>query len=377
MIKPEKITLARDALWEGLSFHYTGPQVADMAMAAYPEVEDMARLKSVATHEILHLLAQTDIAHAENLIDVLLATDPGLRKHDDGEAFYSFELVGASLMRFRRTLIDLLDLKTLSQDHYLSLFQKVSQFSLYQDKAGIHCMLDTGHLKSLFQHGHLDAFDAVFRVFKAQDLSNSVTIFMGNPKLLAPFYEGRLALHEQVMDEVAKIQELDRFSVQVPTRFFWKDVDILITHLEKKADPVLWKEGLRMGSEVFGLQRYAPLKKAVENGDAFVALKGQVALFLAAKRQGYRFSPDEVRVMLEPVERLAKTIGPGWTKSIPMEIGGGMAEIIDGMDKKEILHGRRAKTLIQSLNELMPNNGWMNFSQQKDRRAILESQLDL
>ena len=132
-----------------------------------------------------------------------------------------------------------------------------------------------------------------------------------------------------------------------------------------------------MGSEVFGLQRYAPLKKAVENGNAFVALKGQVALFLAAKRQGYRFSPDEVRAMLEPVERLAKTIGSDWTKSIPMEIGGGMAEIIDGMDKKEILHGRRAKTLIQSLNELMPNNGWMNFSQQKDRRAILESQLDL
>lgn len=377
MIKPEKITLARDALWEGLSFRHTGPEVAAIAMAAYPDVEGMERLKSSPTHDILHVLANHNIDAAEDLIDVLLATDPGLRHHDDGEAFYSFELVGASLMRFRRTVIDLLSEGKLSEDRYLSLFQKISQFSIYQDQKAVHCMLDTGHLKALFQGGKLDAFDAVFRVFKAQALPNSVVIFMGNADLLKPFYEGRMALHEQVMGEVAKIQEVDRFSVQVPTRFFWAGVKELIEHLEQKADPVRWKEGLRMGSEVFGLQRYTPLKKAVENGDAFAALKGQVALFLAAKRQGYRFSPDEVRVMLEPVERLAKAIGPEWTKSIPMEIGAGMAEIVEGLDKKEVLNGRRAKNLIQSLNELMPNTGWMNFSQQKDRRSILESQLDL
>jgi len=377
MIKPEKITLASQLLWDGLTFRHTGEEVAAMALAAYPDVPELARLKSNATHEILHLLGKANIQYVEDLIDVLLATDPGKRLHDDGEAFYSFELVGSSLIRFRRTLVELLDGKTINDEQYSSLFQKISQFSFYQDQAGTHCLLDPTHMKALFQGGHFDAFDAVLRLFKANDLPNSMTIFMGNPNLLAPFYEGRLRLHQQVMAEVAQIQAVDRFSVQVPTRFFWNESSALITHLEQKADMALWKEGLRMGSEVFGLQRFNPLKKAVENGDAFAALKGQVALFLAAKRQGYRFSPDEVRVMLEPVERLAKAIGPEWSKAIPQEIGRGMTEIVEGLDKKEILKGRRAKNLIQSLNELMPGTGWMNFSQQKDRRSILESQLDL
>lgn len=377
MIKPEKLTLARDALWNGLSFTYTGSELVALATAAYPEAKTLERLKSGPTEAILHQLALHSVDDAEDLIDVLLAVDPGLRHHDDGEAFYSFEMVGANLLRFRRTLQDLLNQGVINEDRYLSIYQKVSQFSIYQDGKAEHCLLDNGHLKALFQGGHFDAFDAVYREFTAKQLPNSVTIFMGNEDLMKPFYEGRMSLHQKVMGEVAKIQEVDRFSVQVPTRFFWKGADALVAHLEQKKDTALWKEGLRIGSEVFGLQRYTPLKKAVENGDAFAALKGQVALFLAAKRQGYRFAPEEVRVMLEPVERLAKTIGPQWTKSLPLEIGRGMGEVVEGLDKKEILKGKRSKNLIQSLNELMPNAGWMNFSQQKDRRAILESQLDL
>ena len=377
MIKPEKLTLAREALWNGLSFTHTGPELVALAMAAYPEAKTLERLKSGPTEAIVHQLALHSVDDAEDLIDVLLAVDPGLRHHDDGEAFYSFEMVGANLLRFRRTLQELLNQKVINEDRYLGIYQKISHFSIYQDGKAEHCLLDTGHLKALFQGGHLDAFDAVFREFTAKQMPNSVTIFMGNDDLLKPFYAGRMSLHQSVMGEVAKIQDVDRFSVQVPTRFFWKGVDALVAHLEQKNDMALWKEGLRMGSEVFGLQRYTPLKKAVENGDAFAALKGQVALFLAAKRQGYRFSPEEARVMLEPVERLAKTIGPEWTKSLPLEIGRGMAEVVESLDKKEILKGKRSKNLIQSLNELMPNAGWMNFSQQKDRRAILESQLDV
>ncbi len=377
MFSAEKIKFAKDVLWDGMSFQYSADEARAMAVAAYPGVSGVKGVNTLPTYELMGLIAKNNIEDAKDLLNVLASTEPDVLALDDGKPFYSFEMVGASIIAFRRVLEEELSAGRVSQDDYLSIYQQIAGFEIFKSGDFEHNFLHAGHLKTLFQTGQFDAFESVYKVFRQKGESNAWSVFCSIKDVLKPFYEGRMSLHNEVMGVISARAELDRYSVTLPAEFFWGNEGYLIDFLTASNDESLWKEGIRMSTEIFGLHCFHPLKAAVSSGLAAVALKGQVDIFLAAKRQGYAFDLDEIRQLICPIERLAKSIGPQWTRKVHESVGLGIAEVIGTIDKKSLLNGKRSKNLIQSLNELMPSQGWMNFAVQKDKKGILMSQLDM
>jgi hypothetical protein len=377
MFSAEKIKFAKDVLWDGLSFKHSSDDVRKMAIAAYPSLSGVDGFKTLPSYEVMGLIAKNNIEDAKDLLNVLAATEPDVLALDDGKPFYSFEMVGGSIIALRRVLEEGLKAGTVSQDDYLSIYQQIAGFAIFKSGNFDHNFLHAGHLKTLFQYGKFDAFESVYKVFSQKGESQAWSVFCSVKDVLKPFYEGRMSLHNEVMAVISNHADLDRYSVVLPAELFWKKDGQLIDFLTASNDKALWKEGIRMSTEIFGLHCFHPLKAAVRSGLASLAIKGQVAIFLAAKRQGYVFDLDEIRQLICPIERLAKSIGTEWTRKVPDSIGSGITEVIAGVDKKLLLSGKRSKNLIESLNELMPNQGWMNFAAQKDKKSILMNQLDM
>ncbi|WOF82146.1 hypothetical protein P5704_025495 (plasmid) [Pseudomonas sp. FeN3W] len=368
-----------DAYWAGPAKGPSLSEVTQLAMAAFPALRGFdASTSYIPLYDIPKLLMKSgDYESVVDLVKELVANQPTtlIANQTDEQVDYDFEAIGTALVSMKEAMHRISP--PLTTDQHIEMFFLIDEFHIYKLGGAIHPFLGTMHLNRELSAGNLDVFEFLYKRFKEKDLPNSQLIMANVKDWMRPFFEGKHELHSMLMEDLKARGDKDVYGLADQANNFWLQKDAYINKLSSKSSSVMWQETLRVATEVFDLSRYYPLKRAVADGRAFTAFKGQVDLFLAAKRDGYVISVDEYQKLLDPIERLAKAIGAHWAKKIPVEINNGLSDLFSGTDKAEIIKGNRSKNLIASLQELMPGQGWMSFARQQDKKPILLSQLDL
>lgn len=385
-MKEKIINLARDIFWCPLQYLPPMKETKARAIDTFPVLQDVyssAKFNDVGINPYnipVDLLKVGAIDDLMELYSSILATEPEFMIHrdrPDERGDYVFESIGSSIIELKTHLLIQLNEGGISDQQFYEFYNLTSKFDMYASETAEHPFMTPLYLKQVFNAGQFPVFDALYTTFREQGRSNAIVILAGVENLMGPFYQGDMVLHRKIVRQLEESLKVDKFAVKKPAVYFWKEADKLVDFLVASNNKDLWKEALRLGGSTFSVAKLSPLKQAAKDGSAFLALKGEVDLFLAAKRQGYSMDAEDYRCVIDSIERLSKALGAGWSRTLSMDVCKNMADLFEGADKDEIMGKKKATHLIESLNELMPGKNWMDYSTKSNRGAILANQLGL
>lgn len=385
MFSQEKIRMAKEVMWDGISLGVSTDRASRMLVDAYPDIKVAHDMRYSTLNGKIEAVATTGIDNVKDFLDLLKATEPSTYFEEGEKPYYSYETVGANLIRFREYLANEVVNNRVSSEDYLEIYEQIGKFSAISEGVVRHPMLEPRHISKLLSNDRLGIVECLYKALKEDNERLGHTnlnwafqvFFIENNSMLKPFMADRIDLHREMTSALDSSYKEDRYCVKRIAQNFWNQFPKALDKIKKDNNPHLWRDGIEMVTEHFGLKRMTPFKSSIVDGTAFAALAGQSKMFLEAKRSGYKISTKEYRDFIEPIEKLVKSIGPDWADRIPQDVSKNMSEAFRGCDKKEIIGKKKTENLLPALHRLMPDNGWLELASREKRGKELGNALGL
>lgn len=386
MFTKEKIDFAEKVMWGGLDLTLSTEQSIEMMDSAYPGIKGIDALKYTAMHTKIEAIATTGFDNVKDFIKLLKETEPSpYYEENDEKLYYSYEVVGANLIHLTKHLTSELKKGSISEDDYLGIYQQISEFKIIQDNVANNPMIDARNISNLINNGNFGPAQCLYKELKekktqagASPLNWSFHVFFSEDTvMLKPLLNGKKELHDEMIEAFEACAKEDRYCTKRATQNFWIGFPQVIDYIKKNSQKELWKEGMSMAANNFGLKRLLPLSSSISDGSAFKAIEGQALMFAEAKRSGYKISTNEYRSVVDTIERIAKSKGADWADQIPADVSKNMTEAFKGSDKKSIIGRKKTENLVPALHRIMPNSGWTELLTQEKRRNELVHALDI
>lgn len=378
--------------WDDMISHPTAEKVQELLIKAYPEMGETDLIKEFGTvmwpsRVPLMIYQKLGVKSVIDLYEHIKSLEPGLLlagEEDSGPGYYYFESVGSSLQMISRVLTEDLTKGRVSENDFSRLYGLTNTFSLYAQNEVVHshAFLREQVLHPIFRAGYYDLFETLFDdMIRARKLEMplpdmvAISLFMG-ASLIDPLLKGHSSLFRKIQNALLREGKKNSLSANNLTHEFWRKSGEFITELEKISDPDIWRHTLNSMQNEFSINHLVPFKESAKNGSLLHGINGYIATLKTAKSAGFSLEDSDLKAFVNWVDRISKSLGVNWSRSIPEQQRNDMHELFKDVNKKDMIGRKSSQALIESLHILMPRGRWMDHSREKYRADVLINQMN-
>lgn len=369
MSKELQERIAKEIFWKPFSVEYTSSEMINAFKDAYPSCDWSETRSPVAG--FFHVLFKHNPKFAAEFIDVLVATNP-MDETNQGCAY-----VAPALTELSKAVVEGLREKRIGLEHYKSLYERIGNLKFYSDFNITHPFLHGNHGRELLIHKVYDCFEFVRNEFDR--LGKQKFELLPHIKgMFNPFFDGEYSLQAKILEDVVEMYAtVGKYSLMPAHQQFWRAREFFVRRLKDDPNPQAIRTAIDMCTKVFTIEKSDGVKASVKDGTAWDIIHGTASVYVEAKKAGFNITNEDIANLLKPIEKIGKSIGENWAKSLDQNLKDKYTVIFDGIDKDELFKKKLNKNLIRCLEEILPDHNWMKHAKNQDKYTILMDDFSL
>lgn len=226
---------------------------------------------------------------------------------------------------------------------------------------------------ALYEAQDLELFDAVRIRLEA---SEQPFIFSG---VTDPFVSARhndLQVQEAVLQLIAS--RATHWNPIMRNEFivkFWKGAQAYTHALAEYGDKGHWRGALDIALTEFNMPNLKSSRELVRSKQMFTVMSAMADMLLAARSEGVNLYPNDYRNVLKPLEEVAKHAGRNWKGAMGDSYSryeSVIRELLDDQSPDDLFKRKLPAPLVNNLCMMLTNKHWIDKTDNKGRRSIIQ-----